>query len=75
MTLAVTMSVAFPVIGEGATARAQTAGTLPGIDVSHWQGTIDWTQVAASGVRFAIAKATDGREGVDPQYLTNKAGA
>ena len=74
-TLAVTMSVAFPVIGEGATARAQTAGTLPGIDVSHWQGTIDWTQVAASGVRFAIAKATDGREGVDPQYLTNKAGA
>ncbi len=56
-------------------ARAQTAERLPGIDVSHWQGTIDWAQVAGSGVRFAIAKATDGRSGVDEMYATNKAGA
>ena len=34
---------------------AQPLGSLPGIDVSHWQGTIDWAQVAASGQRFAIA--------------------
>ena len=50
-------------------------GMLPGIDVSHWQGSIDWTAVASSGVRFAIAKSTDGREYVDATYLTNKAGA
>jgi GH25 family lysozyme M1 (1,4-beta-N-acetylmuramidase) len=51
------------------------AGTLPGIDVSHYQGSIDWASVASSGVRFAIAKATDGRSYVDPTYLTNKAAA
>jgi len=49
--------------------------SLPGIDVSHWQGTIDWAQVAASGQRFAIAKATEGRTYVDPMYATNKEGA
>lgn len=51
------------------------AGTLPGIDVSHWQGAIDWGRVAASGQRFAFAKATEGRTYVDPMYATNKAGA
>jgi GH25 family lysozyme M1 (1,4-beta-N-acetylmuramidase) len=48
---------------------------LPGIDVSHWNGTIDWMQVAESGRRFVIMKATDGRSYVDPTYATNKAGA
>lgn len=52
-----------------------TTGWLPGIDVSHWQGTIDWTQVAASGVRFVIAKATEGRSFDDPMYAGYKAEA
>lgn len=34
------------------TAREQPAG-LPGIDVSHLQGAVDWARVAASGVAFA----------------------
>jgi len=50
-------------------------GSLPGIDVSHWQETIDWSQVAASGQRFAIAKATEGQTYVDPMYVANRAGA
>ena len=54
---------------------APPAGTLPGIDVSHYQGTIDWGGVAGSGVRFAIAKVSEGRTYVDPTYLTNKASA
>jgi GH25 family lysozyme M1 (1,4-beta-N-acetylmuramidase) len=54
---------------------AQPPGSVPGIDVSHWQGSIDWVQVAAAGMRFAIAKATDGQDYVDPTYATNKAGA
>ena len=54
---------------------AQPAGALPGIDVSHHQGVIDWSQVAGSGQRFAIAKATEGRTFVDPNYAFNKAGA
>ena len=44
----------------------------PGIDVSHYQGTIDWTRVAASGVRFVFAKATEGRSYLDRTYLGNK---
>ena len=54
---------------------AQPLGAVPGIDVSHWQGAIDWAQVAAAGKRFAIAKATDGQGYVDPTYATNKAAA
>jgi GH25 family lysozyme M1 (1,4-beta-N-acetylmuramidase) len=49
--------------------------SLPGIDVSHHQNEIDWTQVAASGVRFAIAKASEGTGYVDPMYSTNRAEA
>lgn len=33
-----------------------------GIDVSFWQGTIDWEQVAASGVDFAIIRAGYGND-------------
>lgn len=46
-----------------------------GIDVSHWQGNIDWVQVAAAGKSFAIAKATEGVGYKDDKYDRNKAGA
>jgi GH25 family lysozyme M1 (1,4-beta-N-acetylmuramidase) len=49
--------------------------TLPGIDVSNWQGTIDWSTVAATGVRFAVIKATEGRTYDDPYYAANLKGA
>lgn len=32
------------------------AGTIPGIDVSYYQGTIDWEKVKASGIEFAIVR-------------------
>ena len=57
------------------------ATMLEGIDVSHWQGTINWTKVAAAGKKFAIIKATDGQvqsDGklyIDPMYATNHAQA
>src|SRR5687768_11775294 len=43
-----------------------------GIDVSHHQGTINWTRVAESGQRFAFHKATEGATFVDDQYVTNR---
>jgi GH25 family lysozyme M1 (1,4-beta-N-acetylmuramidase) len=43
-----------------------------GIDVSHWQGRIDWRKVATDGVDFAIIKATDGAANVDPWYVRNR---
>ncbi len=42
-----------------------------GIDVSHWQGDVDWSKVAAAGASFAFAKATEGTGYVDPKFLPN----
>ncbi len=56
-------------------ALAPPPNSLPGIDVSHHQDAIDWTKVAGSGVRFAIAKATEGTGFIDPLFSTNRADA
>jgi lysozyme len=42
-----------------------------GIDVSHFNGAVDWSAVAQSEVKFAYAKATEGATIVDPQFTTN----
>jgi lysozyme len=46
-----------------------------GLDVSHFQGTVDWPQVAQAGYAFAFIKATDGITYADPMFPTNWAGA
>jgi len=46
-----------------------------GIDVSHYQGTINWTEVASGGISFAYIKATEGGNFVDPRFAENWAGA
>jgi GH25 family lysozyme M1 (1,4-beta-N-acetylmuramidase) len=53
----------------------QSSTYREGVDVSHWQGTIDWTKVRAAGKSFAIAKATEGVGFKDDHYDRNKAGA
>jgi lysozyme len=45
--------------------------TLEGVDVSVYDGTVDWTQVKASGRAFAIAKASEGATLQDGQFSTN----
>jgi GH25 family lysozyme M1 (1,4-beta-N-acetylmuramidase) len=52
-----------------------TGSVLEGIDVSHWQGTIDWGKVAAAGKTFAIIKATESIDFVDDHYATNHGAA
>mgnify|MGYP004683238173 CR=1 FL=1 len=42
-----------------------------GIDVSQFQGYIDWPKVANGGTQFAIIRATYGTEGVDSRFKTN----
>ena len=42
-----------------------------GIDVSNWQGNIDWEQVKADGYTFAWAKSTEGMTYTDPMFFTN----
>ncbi|MFY9820321.1 MAG: glycoside hydrolase family 25 protein [Thermoanaerobaculia bacterium] len=49
-------------------------GGVQGIDVSHYQGTVDWQQVRAAGIRFAFAKATEGVTLADPEFAANWAG-
>jgi lysozyme len=58
-----------------ATGPGLAGGPLPGIDVSHWQGTIDWGAARADGVEFAFIKATEGGDYTDPRFAANWAGA
>ena len=52
------------------------AGTTPkGIDVSHWQGPIDWSAVAADGIDFAILKATESIDYTDTRFKENRTNA
>ncbi|NNM72911.1 glycoside hydrolase family 25 protein [Enterovirga aerilata] len=48
---------------------------IQGIDVSRWQGKIDWASVAASGKQFAFIKATEGGDHIDPRFIENWYGA
>lgn len=50
---------------------ARAPGVRRGIDVSHWQGHIGWYHVRRSGVKFVIAKATEGNKSVDHTYRRN----
>jgi lysozyme len=69
-----------------ATAAPATAGTRAvGIDVSRFQGAIDWPSVAGSGVRFAFIQASRGSGadctvkpaqcGADPYFAANRVAA
>jgi GH25 family lysozyme M1 (1,4-beta-N-acetylmuramidase) len=55
--------------------RAKSSAYRQGIDVSVWQGTIDWAKVKAAGKTFVFAKATEGIGFEDARYDANRAGA
>ena len=44
---------------------------LEGIDVSTYQGDVDWATVANQGILYAFAKATEGASSTDPSFLRN----
>lgn len=48
--------------------------TLPGIDVSYWQDTIDWASVATE-IDFAFIRVSDGLNHFDTQFGANWEGA
>ncbi|HET7704272.1 MAG TPA: glycoside hydrolase family 25 protein [Candidatus Limnocylindrales bacterium] len=95
LALGLGLLVALASVGPAAAAASRPGGgpadaarfdaataVLEGIDVSQWQGAIDWAAVAAAGKAFAILKATDGKPAtngtglfVDPTYATNHAAA
>lgn len=48
---------------------------IHGVDVSRYQGAIDWRRVRASGVSFAFIKSTEGADHSDPMFHRNWRGA
>lgn len=48
---------------------------VQGIDVSYWQGDVDWQKVSEAGIQFAYIKVTEGGDRVDPKFRDNWRGA
>lgn len=48
---------------------------IQGIDVSKYQGDIDWETVRRAGIRFAYIKTTEGGDHVDDRFYDNWEGA
>ena len=42
-----------------------------GVDVSRWQGEIDWQRLRGQGANFVYIKATDGGDHLDPMFSKN----
>lgn len=55
-------------------APMDTSG-VQGIDVSHWQGSINWGSVKAAGIDFAYMKATEGTNFKDDRFNANYTGS
>lgn len=49
--------------------------SVHGVDVSRWQGEIDWATLRSQGANFAFIKATDGGDHLDPMFRKNWKGA
>lgn len=56
-------------------ALAADAYEVRGVDVSHYQGEIDWTVLAGNGIDFVFLKATEGSTYVDETFAENLKGA
>lgn len=48
---------------------------IHGIDISKWQGEIDWAEVKRAGTAFAYIKATEGGDHMDERFMQNWQGA
>lgn len=44
---------------------------IHGVDVSRWQGNVNWAKLRAQGANFAYIKATDGGDHLDPMFMKN----
>jgi len=45
--------------------------TVKGVDVSYYQGTIDWAAVKGDGVEYAFVRVSDGTGFEDPKFQAN----
>lgn len=68
------------ITAEEAKEKFENSGTSIGIDVSKWQGYIDWKKVKDSGIEFAMIRigyrgSTVGKIVMDPYFIQNIKGA
>src|ERR1700683_4915889 len=49
--------------------------TVTGVDVSYYDGDVDWTRAHAAGVDFAFVRVSDGLTFHDPLFTQNWQGA
>lgn len=54
---------------------ASTVGQPLGLDVSSWQGSVNWAAVKSNGARFAYVKATEGTTYKNPYFGAQIGGA
>jgi len=52
-----------------------TRGQPLGLDVSSWQGSVNWSSVRANGARFAYVKATEGTNYLNSEFGAQYTGA
>ncbi len=62
-------------IGTIAARVCAPGATTQGIDVSYYQGVIDWSRVKAAGNQFAFIRLSDGARFRDPKFASNWDGA
>lgn len=55
--------------------QSRSVSHARGIDVSRWQGSIDWKQVREAGISFVFIKASQGSSLEDPKFVENVQGA
>ncbi|MFY9379810.1 MAG: glycoside hydrolase family 25 protein, partial [Acutalibacteraceae bacterium] len=48
---------------------------IKGIDVSEWQGDINWQKVKNAGIKFAMVRTSYGQRSLDKTYIANINGA
>jgi len=63
-----------PSTGLGAVVCPSCTLSVYGIDVTAFNGTIDWSAIDTSQISFGIVKATEGTTFVDPQFANNWSG-
>jgi lysozyme len=56
---------------ESALKACAGAATVKGVDVSVYQGSVDWSAAYAAGVRFAFARVSDGTGHPDTEFAAN----
>ena len=61
--------------GEWIDDNSAEIGSMKGIDVSKYQGTINWDKVKADGIEFAFIRVGHGTRVLDPYFVENVKGA